>query len=811
MVTQEWISKLTLEEKAVLLQGKGNWLTWDIPRLGIPSIFVSDGPHGLRKQEGAGDNLGVNDSIPATCFPTSATMANSWDPELTEQLGEALGREAAAANVHVVLGPGLNIKRSPLCGRNFEYYSEDPYLSGKLAAAAIRGIQSSGTAACPKHFAANSQELRRMTMDSVVDQRTLREIYLTGFEMAVKEGKAKTLMTSYNRLNGVYTNENEPLLQGILRKEWGFDGFIMTDWGGSNDHVEGVRAGSALEMPVPGADSAIALVTAVREGRLPEKALDDRLRELLPMVQQLHSTVAAAEKSYDKDAHHALAAKCAEGAVVLLENDGILPLAKGAKVAVLGDFARKPRYQGAGSSLVNPTRMENLPDSLKALGVQVVAEAQGYRRCKGAEESLLEEAKKAAQGADVVIIAMGLDETSESEGMDREHLELPEAQLALLKAVWTVNENIVLVLSGGAPFRMPEREQFRGAVHGYLGGQAGAVAIARVLTGLVNPSGHLAETWPEKLEDTPAFAYYPGLEQASEYREGLYVGYRYYQSAGVPVRYPFGYGLSYTRYAYADLQADARQVSFTVTNTGAVAGAAVAQVYISCRNGKVYRPKRELKGFRKVFLQPGESQRIAVPLDDKAFRYFNTDTGRFEVETANYEVCIGENVEDIRLTATLRIIGTEASVPELDLPSYETAQIKNVPDEEYARLLGRPLPKQEWAAELTLYDPVSRFQVAKSPLARLTCRWVEKSIRKARAKGNPAPNTMFFYNIPIRGMAQMSGGRITRQMAQDLVYTVNGHTLRGLGRFFRDFFRGRKAQRAFFKHLRELKTPENVR
>lgn len=649
-----------------------------------------------------------------------------------------------------------------------------------------------------------------MTMDSVVDQRTLREIYLTGFEMAVKEGKAKTLMTSYNRLNGVYTNENEPLLQGILRKEWGFDGFIMTDWGGSNDHVEGVRAGSALEMPVPGADSAIALVTAVREGRLPEKALDDRLRELLPMVQQLHSAVAAAEKSYDKDAHHALAAKCAEGAVVLLENDGILPLAKGAKVAVLGDFARKPRYQGAGSSLVNPTRMENLPDSLKTLGVQVVAEAQGYRRCKGAEESLLEEAKKAAQGADVVIIAMGLDETSESEGMDREHLELPEAQLALLKAVRTVNENIVLVLSGGAPFRMPEREQFRGAVHGYLGGQAGAVAMARVLTGLVNPSGHLAETWPEKLEDTPAFAYYPGLEQASEYREGLYVGYRYYQSAGVPVRYPFGYGLSYTRFAYADLQTEAHQVCFTVTNTGAVAGAAVAQVYISCRNGKVYRPKRELKGFRKVFLQPGESQRIAVPLDDKAFRYFNTDTGRFEVETANYDICIGENAEDIRLTATLRIIGTEASVPELDLPSYETAQIKNVPDEEFARLLGRPLPKQAWAEELTLYDPVSRFKVAKSPLARLTCRWVEGSIRKARAKGNPAPNTMFFYNIPIRGMAQMSGGRITRQMAQDLVYTVNGHTLRGLGRFFRDFFRGKKAQRAFLEKLRHPETRESA-
>lgn len=805
MDTEKWISKLTLEEKAALLQGKGNWITWDIPRLGIPSIFLSDGPHGLRKQIGAGDHLGINESQKATCFPTSATVANSWDPELAEELGKALGEEAVATDVHVVLGPGLNTKRSPLCGRNFEYYSEDPYLSGKMAAAAIRGIQHSGAAACPKHFAANSQELRRMTTDSVVDERTLREIYLTGFEIAVKEGSPKTIMSSYNRVNGVYANENAHLLQDILRKDWGFDGFVMTDWGGSNDHVEGVRAGSALEMPVPGADSALTLIAAVKEGRISESVLDDRLRELLPVVQQTHRAVASAKKAYDEDAHHALAAKCAAESAVLLENDGLLPLEKNVKVAVLGDFARQPRYQGAGSSLVNPTRMENLADSLRTLGVRVVAEAPGFRRGKAPDARLLETAKNATRQADVVILTMGLDEISESEGMDREHLELPEAQTALLAAVQAVNPNIVLVLSGGAPFRMPPKEQFRAAVHGYLGGQAGALAMARILTGSVNPCGRLAETWPEKLEDTPAFSYYPGREDVAQYREGLYVGYRYYQSAGVPVRYPFGYGLSYTHFAYSDLYADARQVRFTVTNTGKKAGAEVAQVYISCRNSKIYRPKLELKGFQKVFLQPGESREVAVSLDDKAFRYFNVITDRFEIETANYDICVGANAEDLRLTATVRIMGSDAVLPEAELPSYASANIQNISDAQYARLLGKPLPQEKRTEALTLYDTVSRFGDAKSALARFLCRRVEQSICRARKKGNPAPNTMFLYNIPIRGMAQMTGGQITRQMAQDVVYAVNGHTFRGLWRFFRDYFRGRKARKAF---LRKLQYPE---
>ena len=522
------IQKLTLEEKAALLQGKSNWRTHSIPRLGIPAIFLSDGPHGLRKQANQEDNVGLHPSVPATCFPTAAAMANSWDPALGEELGAALGAEAVASDVHVVLGPGLNIKRSPLCGRNFEYFSEDPYLAGKMAAAYIRGIQSTGAAACPKHFAANSQELRRMSSDSILDERTLREIYLTGFEIAVKEAAPKSIMSSYNRINGVYANENPHLLQQILRQEWGFDGFVVSDWGASNDHAEGVRAGSNLEMPNPGADSAITLVNAVRSGQLPESALDDRLRELLKVVFDVSRAVA--------DAHHALAAKCAAGSIVLLENDGILPLAA-KKVALIGEFAERPRYQGAGSSRVNPTKLICLKDVL-------AEKLPGLAYAPGGAEAI-----RIAKEADVVLLCIGLDDVAESEGMDRSTLALPQSHLALFEAVSEVNPNVVLVLSGGSPFQLPE-SGFRAAVHGYLGGQAGAEAMAAALLGEVNPSGRLAESWPFALEDTPCHRYYPAEGMYAQYREGLFVGYRYYDTAGVPVRYPFGYGLSYTKFAF---------------------------------------------------------------------------------------------------------------------------------------------------------------------------------------------------------------------------------------------------------------------
>ena len=493
------ISNLTLEEKAALLQGATTWQTFEVKRLGVPSMFMSDGPVGLRKQAGAGDHLGLNASVPATCFPTAATMANTWDVELGEALGKALGEEAAANDVHVVLGPGLNIKRSPLCGRNFEYFSEDPYLSGKMAASYIKGIQTNGVAACPKHFAVNSQELRRMSMDSVVDERTMREIYLTGFEMAVKEGRAQAIMSSYNMVNGTYANENSHLLSDILRGEWGFDGYIVTDWGGDNNHTEGVRAGGNLVMPAPGPDCAIGLIEDVRAGKIDESVLDQRLEELLRVVYNTHEAVKSSAKSFDAEAHHNVARRCAEGSIVLLDNDGILPLSEGSSVAVIGDFAKVPRYQGAGSSQVNPTKLDNLYDCLNKY-LKITGYAQGFdRKNPNPNDNLIDEAVSVAKSAEKVLLCVGLDEILESEGMDRLHMELSKSQQKLINEVCAVNKNVILVLFGGSPFVMPERSLYRAAIHGYLGGQAGAGAMADAIFGNGNPSGKHNESWPNRL------------------------------------------------------------------------------------------------------------------------------------------------------------------------------------------------------------------------------------------------------------------------------------------------------------------------
>lgn len=453
------IQKMTLEEKAAFLSGKGEWQTWDFERLGIPSMYCSDGPHGIRKQAGAGDHLGLNPSLPATCFPTAATMANSWDPELGEEIGKALGEEAEVQDVHVVLGPGLNIKRSPLCGRNFEYFSEDPYLAGKMAAGYVRGIQSKGRYACPKHFAVNSQELRRMAMNAVLDERTLREIYLTGFEIAVKEGGAKAIMTSYNQVNGTYSNENTHLLKDILRDEWGYDGIVITDWGGSNDHIKGVAAGSDLEMPTPGMDSARQIVKAVQEGRLSEEAVDACVDRLLEAVLTLTNEGAEGERkpeAFDTEAHHALARKAASESAVLLKNqDSILPLKPGTRVALIGDFAFEPRYQGAGSSMVNATKLDKMSELIKEYDLTVVGMARGYMRTGETDTVMEKEAVDLAQSADVVLYCFGLDELSESEGVDRTHMRIPQNQISLLEAVARVNENVVGVLSAGAAVEMP--------------------------------------------------------------------------------------------------------------------------------------------------------------------------------------------------------------------------------------------------------------------------------------------------------------------------------------------------------------------
>ena len=793
MNVKELLSKLTLEEKAALLQGKTMWTTWDIPRVGLPSIFLSDGPHGLRKQAGPADNLGLNESIPATCFPTAATMANSWDPQLGEELGEYLGAEAAADDVNILLGPGLNIKRSPLCGRNFEYFSEDPYLAGKMAAAYIRGIQSKGVAACPKHFAANSQELRRMSTDSVVDERTLREIYLTNFEIAVKEGNPKSIMSSYNRVNGTYANENRDLLLDTIRGRWGFDGFVMSDWGASNDHVEGVRNGSALEMPAPGLDSAMNLVEAVKSGNLAEAYVDARVEELLNVIAATYEPVANAPKTIDREDYQAMARRCAAESIVLLENDGILPLKQGSRVAVVGEFAEIPRYQGAGSSLVNPTKVENLLDHLKGKGLNLLGYAKGYsRESDGADLELIREAVQLCAGADTVLLCMGLDERSEIEGQDRENLELPESQTALLHALARVNSNIVLVLSGGAPFRMPESKLFRAAIHGYLAGQAGAPAMADALTGIVNPGGKLSESWPMALEDTPCHRYYPGKTRTCEYREALYVGYRYYDTAGIPVRYPFGHGLSYTTFTYSGLKADAEHVTFTVTNTGHTPGAEVAQVYISCRNSRIFRSKKELKGFAKVFLQPGESKEVTIGLDDKAFRYFDVNTKQFEIESGDYEVSVAASVSDVKLTATVQVAGTAVPAAQ-NLPGYASAKIADVSDAEFAALLGRPIPDGSWTKEIDVNDPLSRLGDARGGLVRLIFRALKKKM-----ESDPSDSMMLYvFHLPLRGIAKTTAGMITENMVRDLLDMANGRGFAGLCRLIGHSLSDKKKIKAY--------------
>ena len=813
MKHEEMIKKMTLEEKAAFLSGKGEWQTWDFERLGIPSMYCSDGPHGIRKQAGAGDHLGLNPSLPATCFPTAATMANSWDPELGEEIGKALGEEAEAQDVHVVLGPGLNIKRSPLCGRNFEYFSEDPYLAGKMAAGYVRGIQSRGRYACPKHFAVNSQELRRMAMNAVVDERTMREIYLTGFEIAVKEGGAKAIMTSYNQVNGTYSNENTHLLKDILRDEWGYDGIVITDWGGSNDHVKGVAAGSDLEMPTPGMDSARQIVKAVQEGKLSEEAVDacvDRLLEAVltlakkPADQAETGKKAQDPTEFDREAHHELAKKAAAQSAVLLKNtDDILPLKRGTRVALIGDFAFEPRYQGAGSSMVNVTKLDKMSDLIREYDLTVVGKARGYKRSGESDAVMEKEAADLAQSADVVLYCFGLDELSESEGVDRTHMRIPQNQINLLESIARVNEKVVGILSAGAAVEMPWHKSLKALLHGYLYGQAGAGAMLDILTGKVNPSGRLSETFPIRYEDTPAFKYFPSEERNSEYRETLYVGYRYYDTAKVRVLYPFGFGLSYATFEYSDLTVDQDGAEFTLTNTGERDGAEVAQLYVGRKDGRVFRPDKELKGFRKVFLKAGESTKVRIPFDDKTFRYWNVRTEHWEVEGGTYTIMIGASCLDIRLSEEADVKGTTETWPYYTnrMPSYYSGLISQVEDKEFEELLGHPIPSGKWSGDLTVNDAICQMYYAKSPIARFVYNKLTKMKKKSEEAGKPDLNILFIYNMPFRAIAKMTGGMVSMEMVEGIVTMVNGHLFRGLGHTIAGFFRNQSQNRKYVKRI----------
>ena len=640
---------LTLEEKAALVAGGGFWETRVIERAGIPSVMMTDGPHGLRKQAEGGDHLGLGTSVPSTCFPPAAGIASSFNPELLERVGRALGAECRAEGVSVLLGPGVNIKRSPLCGRNFEYFSEDPLVSGELGAAWVRGIQSQGVGASLKHYVANNQETNRMTVSAEIDERTLREIYLPAFETIVKREQPWTVMSSYNRVNGEYVGESHRLLTEILREEWGFEGLVVSDWGAVDHRVATLAAGLDLEMPGPQASSEKAIVEAVRSGRLAESVLDASVARIIALVERGGAPVT----EFDVDAHHQLAREAAVESIVLLRNEGdVLPFAADARIAVIGEFARSPRFQGAGSSQVEPTRVDSALDALMARAT--IEFAPGYALGRESDAALAAEAVALASRMDVTLLFVGLPEGDESEGFDRAHLNLPADQVELIGAVAAANPRTVVVLTNGGVVSLePWHDSVAGILEGWLLGQAGGSAVADVVLGHANPSGRLAETIPLRVQDNPSYLNFPGDGDVVRYGEGVFVGYRYYESTEVPVRYPFGHGLSYTTFDYSDLAVARDGVRVTVTNTGDRAGAEVLQVYVTAPTSPVRTPARELRAFRKLWLAAGQSITVTIPLDARAFSYWDVATAAFEVAGGDYEVQVGRSAHDIELRDTV--------------------------------------------------------------------------------------------------------------------------------------------------------------
>ena len=729
---KELVAAMTLEEKCSLLSGLDFWHTKPVERLGIPSVMVSDGPHGLRKQDAEADHLGVNESIPAVCFPAACATTASFDRGIVRRLGEAMGDQCQHEQVAVNLGPAINIKRSPLCGRNFEYMSEDPYLAGEMATSLIQGTQSKNIGTSVKHFAANDQEHRRMSSDSVVDERTLREIYLPAFEAAAKKGKAWTFMCSYNKVNGEYASQNHWLLTELLRDEWGYEGYVMSDWGAVSDRVKGVHAGLDLEMPASGGQRDKLVMQAVLDGKLDEKDVDLCCERMLTIHQKYWDN-AKPDTPWDKEADHELAAKLAADCLVLLKNeDAILPLKKEEKVALIGEFAAKPRFQGGGSSHINSFKVTSLKEALA--DNPNVCYAQGYE-VKSVEENeaLVAEAVAAAKTADKVVIVAGLPDSFESEGYDRTHMQMPANQNALIKKIAAVNPNVVVLLYNGSPVEMPWISCVKGLIEGYLAGQNVGTANKAVLYGEVNPSARLPETMPIRLEDTPCYLTYGGEGNTAIYTEGIYVGYRWYETKKQPVLFPFGYGLSYTTFACSNLRLSAETIRDTdtltvcvdVTNTGKVAGKEVVQLYVHDRESKVFRPIRELKGFDKVELQPGETRTVSFTLDKRSFAYWNTEIHDWHVETGVFDIEICANAHDVLLSTPVTVEST------VELPRHYTADsiLMDIMDDPKATQVIKPLldhlaqtfgaGEQGEASSEAISDEMNKAMIAYMPLRSL--------------------------------------------------------------------------------------------
>lgn len=795
------IAQMTLAEKASLCSGKDFWHLKGIERLGIPSIMVTDGPHGLRKQAGEADHVGLHESVPATCFPTASALAATWNRDLIYQVGQALGEECRQEKVGVILGPGANIKRSPLCGRNFEYFSEDPYLTGEIAKSHIDGVQSQGIGTSLKHYAVNNQEYRRMTIDAVVDERALREIYLPGYEIAVKGAQPWTVMCAYNKINGVYACENAYLMTDILKDEWGHEGLVVTDWGAMNERVAGLKAGVELEMPGTRNGNDARIVAAVEAGRLDEAVLDRAVERILTLILKAADTLSQ-DFTCDMQAHHALARRVAAEGAVLLKNDGnLLPLQKTARFALIGRFAKNPRYQGAGSSLMHPTRLDNLYDEILSLtGADALAYAPGYtEKADQPDEALIQEALALAEKAEVVIICAGLTDLYETEGLDRTHMKLPPGHDALIRRVVAAHPKVIVVLSNGSPVEMPWVEDVPCILEGYLGGQAGAGGIADLLFGVVNPSGKLAETFPLRLEDTPAYRYFPGGPATVEYRESLYVGYRYYDTVGQPVLFPFGHGLSYTRFAYRDLAlsrpegADGHSltVTFKVKNVGKVAGQEVVQLYVRDVESTAFRPAKELKGFAKVALQPGEETGVTLALDRRAFAYYDPQLQDWRVEAGAFEILVGASSQDIRLSATVEMPDTHPAAPAVCTapPLYHDFPTGSlVSQQAFEALLGHPVPPNQAPPKghYTLNTPIDDMQA--SFIGRQLFGVIKKQMDKMAAGKEDTPMALLLeatsHEMPLRSML-MGDSPFTREMLEALLLMMNGRFCKGLFAFGR--------------------------
>ncbi|WP_242212853.1 glycoside hydrolase family 3 C-terminal domain-containing protein [Bacillus cereus group sp. BfR-BA-01383] len=749
------ISQMTLEEKASLCSGLDFWNTKGIERLGIPSIMVTDGPHGLRKQAEGADHLGIYNSIPSTCFPSAVGLASTWNKDLINEVGVALGEECQAENVGVLLGPGANIKRSPLCGRNFEYFSEDPYLSSQMAVNHVKGVQSQGIGTSLKHFAANNQEHRRMSVDTIVDERTLREIYLASFEDVIKEAQPWTVMCAYNKVNGEYASENKYLLNDILKDEWGFEGFVVSDWGAVNERVASLANGLELEMPSSFGIGEKKIIEAINCGKLCVEKLDQAVERLLYIIfkaadNQLENAM------YSKDEHHQLAREVASESMVMLKNeDSILPLKKEGTVAVIGGFAKQPRYQGGGSSHINPTKLESILEEIETVSGEKtnILFAKGYDIASDdVNESMVNEAKKIAERADTAVLFVGLPDRYESEGFDRKHLQMPENHVQLIEAIAEVQSNIVVVLSNGAPIEMPWIGKVKGILEGYLGGQALGGAIADLLFGDANPSGKLAETFPKVLSDNPSYLNFPGEGDKVEYKEGVFVGYRYYDTKNIEPLFPFGFGLSYTNFEYSNLSINKKEikdietvsVSVNVKNIGSTAGKEIVQLYIKDVESTMIRPEKELKGFEKVELQPGEEKMVSFTLNKRSFAYYNVELKDWHVETGEFEILVGKSSREIILHDSIYVQSTT--------------------------IIRKPVHRN------TLLGDIFADQV----LAPIAKELIEKALKDSpfgsMAEGDSDTSEMMgamLNYMPLRALVNFSAGAFTEEMLSGIIVLLN--------------------------------------